>query len=285
MSNRTSKQISSDKLLDKIVKDSVTKHQRRILFFSLRGTEVNINGEKDCVDILEIFPDITVKELIEKMADLGEASDQSFQFTDSSSSNSPLPPLTVAFGGPYWSNETARKLLTEYFCILGFGKAKSDKKFRKESSKPTWWPESLSWENFSHPGQAKSPEINEILTSMFEFFGLDIDTYHLPESASEEVRPRRRNRKRKRSVSRSFVPTDNEGETDVKDIISNIDIDYEDIVQDPQYEVVDPLENHDTKVILEYDVKPSINLKGFVSEPRHSVIKFAQANYYSTNES
>ena len=53
MSNRTSKQISSDKLLDKIVKDSVTKHRRRILFFSLRGTEVNINGEKDCVDILE----------------------------------------------------------------------------------------------------------------------------------------------------------------------------------------------------------------------------------------
>ena len=56
-------------------------------------------------------------------------------------------------------------------------------------------------------------------------------------------------------------------------------------MQDPQYEVVDPLEHHDTKVILEYDVKPSINLKGFVREPRHSVIKFAQANYYSTNES
>ena len=274
MCNRTSKQINSDKLFDKFVNDSVTKHQRRILCFSLRGTEVHINGEKDSVDILEKYPDITVKELIQKLTDLGEAIDQSFQFVESSSSNSLLPPLTVAFGGPFWSNETARKLLTQYFCILGFGKAKSDKKFKKELSKPTWWPESLSWESFSHPGKAKTPEINEILTSMFEFYGLDINTYHLPESVSEEVRPRRRNRKRKRSVSRSFVSTDSEGETNVK---------Y--IVQDPQYELVDPLEHHETKAILQYDVKPYLNLKGFGLEPRRSVIKFAQANYYSTNES
>ena len=261
MSKRSPKQINSDKKMQKYAQDIVTKHGRRIMVFSIRGSQVNVSGEKETVNILETFPDITVKELIDKMKSLGEASgDQSFEFVDClSSANDPvLPPMTVAFCGPSWDNATARKQLTEYFCILGYGKTNGSKSFKKEEDQPVWWPDSLSWQSFAHPGKAKTPQINRILTSMFEYYGLDINTYHLEGTESSDARPRRR-RNRSRVVSNNFVQSDNEEEQEVR-TNNTENNDNEEVAQDPQYQLPFPSDQYDTQPLVEHhDTHPLVD--------------------------
>ena len=269
--------------MQKYAQDIVTKHGRRIMVFSIRGSQVNVSGEKETVNILETFPDITVKELIDKMKSLGEASgDQSFEFVDClSSANDPvLPPMTVAFCGPSWDNATARKQLTEYFCILGYGKANGSKSFKKEEDQPVWWPDSLSWQSFAHPGKAKTPQINRILTSMFEYYGLDINTHHLEESVTSDARPRRRNRNRSRvASSSSFIQSDNEEEAEVR----TGNTDTGELAQDPQYELPLPTEQYDTHPLVEHhDTHPLVEQQAAHQQHTHVQHQHYQAsnNYY-----
>ena len=212
MTNRSAKAISADNRYDQFLKDHVSKQSRRIISFSIRDNEVHVNGDKDSLNLIDDFPDLTIKDLIAKLKELGEAGDQSLEYADSTdASSSPLPPMSFAYCGPNWNHVNARKQLTQYFCILGFGKSKNDKKFGRESSQPEWWPDSLSWTNFTHPGKAKVPTINKILESLFEFYGLDIQTHHSEDPAViEQQRPRRRNRKSSRATSRSFIESDTE---------------------------------------------------------------------------
>ena len=253
MSNRSAKAISADNRYDNFVKDHVTKHSRRVISFSIRDGRAHVNGDKESLNLIDSFPELTVKDLLVKMKELGDAGDQSLDYADStnlSTPTSPLPPMRFAFSGPNWNHVNARKQLTEYFCILGFGKGKNDKKFAKESSEPCWWPDSLSWTNFAHPGQATIPKINKILESMFQYYGLDIQTYHSEDpSVSDQQKPKRRKRKSNKEVSRRFIDSDNdrEEETVNNNVTVNNDADANlNNAQEHQYEAPFPHVQNDT---------------------------------------
>ena len=254
MSNRSAKAISADSRYDNFVKDHVTKHSRRMISFSIRDETVHVNGDKDSLNLLDSFPELSVKDLILKLKELGESGDQSLEYADSinlSTQTSLLPPMRFAFCGPSWNHVNARKQLTEYFCILGFGKAKNDKKFGKDSSMPEWWPDSLSWANFGHPGKGTIPNINKILESMFQHYGLDIQTYHSEDLADiDQQRPKRRKRKSSKNISRRFIESDNDRQqetTNNNDIINTdaVDADLND-APDLQYEAPFPYVPNDT---------------------------------------
>ena len=64
MSNRSAKAISADNRYDNFVKDHVTKHSRRMISFSIRDATVHVNGDKDSLNLLNTFPELSVKDLI-----------------------------------------------------------------------------------------------------------------------------------------------------------------------------------------------------------------------------
>ena len=59
MSNRSAKAISADNRYDNFVKDHVTKHSRRMISFSIRDATVHVNGDKDSLNLLDTFPELS----------------------------------------------------------------------------------------------------------------------------------------------------------------------------------------------------------------------------------
>ena len=293
MSNRSAKAITADNRYDNFVKDHVTKHSRRVISFSIRDGRVHVNGDKESLNLIDTFPELTVKDLLVKMKELGDAGDQSLDYADStnlSTPTSPLPPMKFAFNGPNWNHVNARRQLTAYFCILGFGKAKNEKKFGQESSMPEWWPDSLSWANFSHPGKGTIPNINKILQSMFNFYDLDIQTHHTEDpAASDQQRPKKRTRKSGRAVSRRFLESDNERE---EELANNNEADAdtnENYAQDEQYKLPLAVEHYDTHLNedthqpveepVHYDTQPQTNQYPPVTSQTNQFYNVSYENY------
>ena len=75
-----------------------------------------------------------------------------------------------------WSKDTVSEQLTLYFNILGYGyggdKSLVNTKF-KTSTKPEWFPSSVSFEDYIHPSHAKLKENEDVLESLLKHFGLD----------------------------------------------------------------------------------------------------------------
>ena len=142
MKQRTNKQINSDFKFDKELEKLVNKECRRVLVVSLRGDTVVISGEKSSLDLVNSREDLTIKDLINHMKELGESSSTD-DFVYDSTAELHFPPLERKFDGPHWDHATAKSTVTQWFTILGFGRY-GNKKYKKESDEPQFWPDSES---------------------------------------------------------------------------------------------------------------------------------------------
>ena len=96
MKQRTNKQINSDFKFDKELEKIVTKECRRVLVVSLRGDTVVISGEKSSLDLVNSREDLTIKDLINHMKELGESSSTD-DFVYDSTAELHFPPLERKF--------------------------------------------------------------------------------------------------------------------------------------------------------------------------------------------
>ena len=122
MKQRTNKQINSDFKFDKELEKLVTKECRRVLVVSLRGDTVVISGEKSSLDLVNSREDLTIKDLINHMKELGESSSTD-DFVYDSTAELHFPPLERKFDGPHWDHATAKSTVTQWFTLALEGMA------------------------------------------------------------------------------------------------------------------------------------------------------------------
>ena len=92
MKQRTNKQINSDFKFDKELEKLVTKECRRVLVVSLHGDTVNISS----LDLVNSRENLTIKELVNHMKELGE-SFSTDDFVYDSTAELHFPPLERKF--------------------------------------------------------------------------------------------------------------------------------------------------------------------------------------------
>ena len=183
-----------DQNFDKKLSDHVCKNGRRTLCLSLRGTQVVLSGEENCVNLaLENKEEMTVGELMEAIQVIGsEEEDEEMRFK--TSEQVVFPPFRVKFKGRLWTTSKAREELGIILSILGFGKGGS-RRFNKAADEPAGWPDEHSFEAFEHPSYASKKVANEILESLFTHYGMD--PYSHPFTLEEPATPPRKKRKTK----------------------------------------------------------------------------------------
>ena len=163
MSRKTMK---IDQNFDKKLSEHVCKNRRRTLCLSLRGTQVVLSGEENCVDLaLDNKDEMTVGELMEAIKVMGsEEEDEDMRFK--TSEQVVFPPFRVKFKGRLWTTLKAREELGIILSILGFGKGGS-RKFNIAADEPAGWPDEHSFETFEHPSHTSLKVANEIIESLF----------------------------------------------------------------------------------------------------------------------
>ena len=93
-----------------------------------------------------------------------------------------------------WTKDNVSEQLTLYLNLLGYGiggdkslvKTKS-----KTASKPSWFPDSVDFDSYTHPSHAKLQENEDIIESLFKHFGLD----PLKDAQEGEKAPKKAKRK------------------------------------------------------------------------------------------
>merc|ERR1712098_1016097 len=120
------------------------------------------------------------------------------------------PLLPTEYKGPQWTTKIGQRLLQTYMTILGFGK-EGTKTYGLPSDKPSYWPDSISWEHFQHPSYCKGKDVNVILEKIFLHLELDITKHH---KNSECCGPPRKKRKESKNQSDKNDLTVNEEDSD-----------------------------------------------------------------------
>ena len=210
MSKLSKKEIKVDRQFDKFLSDHVTKHQRRTLTFSIRGSQAVLSGEENAVDLAkENLDKMNVADLIEAMKVM--ESDENLRFKTTEKVEFPL--MKVKYKGQLWTVQKAREQLGVILNILGFGKG-GTKKFKEAEDEPAGWPDEHSFEAFEHPSYANMTTINDINESIFKHHGYDPNN-HPFDTVEPETPVKKKNKKRK--VSDHEVeddPNDNSFEVD-----------------------------------------------------------------------
>ena len=192
--NRSVIQIQTDRKLDKKHEEHVCKGGRRLVSFSLRGDDVIISGDDSSVNIA-VNEDISIKDLKNKLKALGEPQEKGHNLKYILKEPSRLlPPMRVKIGGKKWSNKAARIQVTEYMTELGYGRGG---RYSYREDKPSWWPQSITWERCEHPYDLTMDECKQILETIIKVVVREEpDTYHYgkeEDNEKEETKKRRRN--------------------------------------------------------------------------------------------
>ena len=84
-----------------------------------------------------------------------------------------LPPLFAPFKDEKkgWTKSNVAEQVTLYINLLGYGYG-GDKTFvastkHKDSSKPEWFPDSISYESYTHPSKAKITKNEDVIESPY----------------------------------------------------------------------------------------------------------------------
>ena len=88
-----------------------------------------------------------------------------------------FPPFPKKFNGKGWTTKVGQRVLQTYMKILGFGKY-GEKTYGRQSDKPSFWPDEISWIDFKYPSYARIRDINLILENFCAEFHIDINTHH-----------------------------------------------------------------------------------------------------------
>ena len=189
MERLSKRDIKADHVFERVLKDHVAKKKRRTLCISIRGSQAVFSGDEESVTFAqENMVHMTVEELIGAMKDM-EQGEVKYKTTEELQ----FPPMLVKFKGRNWTLEQARAQLQIYLNILGFGKGGS-KKYKSEADEPEGWPDQHSFTDFLHPSYAKLDTINDIIASLLQFHGYDVQHHTIDdeEDGEEEVVPRKR---------------------------------------------------------------------------------------------
>ena len=190
--------------MDKYVRSVSEDENSKILCVSVRDGKIVISGEGVIVDIFknaETISEMKVRDLLENIQKT--TTNQKYEMYH------PIifPPLSHKFGSPSWTWSVAQENLKVFFNVMGFGRG-SQKEFGKEESRPEWWPEDdsnakLIWTNYKHPSYTSLEHCNILFRSIFEFYGLDEETFF-----SNDGGRIGRSKRVKRKTSRRFIDDD-----------------------------------------------------------------------------
>ena len=198
-----------DKKFDKVLSEHVSKNRRKTLCISVRGTQVVLSGEENCVEVaLENKDEMTVGELMETMKVM-EVEEEDDEMKFKTTENIEFPPFRVKFKGKQWTTLRAREALTKVLSILGFGKG-GTKSFKVATDEPAGWPDSHSFLAFEYPSYANMKVANDIIESIFNHYGLDANTH--PFTTEEPKTPpkkKKRVREEENIVEVTDDPNDN----------------------------------------------------------------------------
>ena len=198
-----------DKKFDKVLNEHVSKNRRRTLCISVRGTQVVLSGEENCVEVaLANKEEMTVGDLIEAMKVLGGAEeDEEMKFKTSEKIE--FPPFRVKFKGKQWTTLRAREELSKVLSILGFGKG-GTKSFKVAADEPAGWPDAHSFVAFEYPSYANMKVANDIIESLFNYYDLDANTHpFILEEPKTPPKKKKRVREVENDVEEIVDPNDN----------------------------------------------------------------------------
>ena len=222
MSQLSKTEIKIDRNFEKGVKDHVTKHLRRTLCLSIRGSQAVLSGEENSVELArENLENMTVADLMEAMKVMDNEEKMRYKTTEKVE----FPPMKVKFKGRLWTVKKARDQLSTYLNIIGFGKG-GTKKFKEAADEPDGWPDEHSFETFEHPSYANMNVVNDVIESLLKHHGVDANTH--PFLAEEPETPPSKRTKRK--FKRVPINEDNEND-DPNDNSINEDANDDDDVE------------------------------------------------------
>ena len=170
-------QIMTDRLLMKKLKCYVSEKQRPILSFLRRRGEVIMCGDKMLMERIKEAPALekALKDIffnnIEEKVNVQEFNEDIV-----------LPPLNFPFrdSSQGWSANVAMKQALLYLHIIDFsGYADKQERQNRALNTPVWWPENVTFRVPFIPSYATKEENENIIVSIFNFYGLDINNYHL----------------------------------------------------------------------------------------------------------
>ena len=172
-------QILADRHLIKKLKFHLDWKKRPFLGLLRRKGEVIMCGDKGT--IRKVKKDSALEKAIKDifLEDLEKEEDIQEFVTDEQMF---LPPLFCPFRdlSKGWAAKFAEKTVVLYFHILDVkGKTGSGKQDRRLMAPPVWWPENVTFRTSFNPSNASKEENENIIISIFNFFGLNINTYHL----------------------------------------------------------------------------------------------------------
>ena len=238
-------QVVGDKKLQKALTNYVVEEKRDLLCVTIFDGNAELCSSPEIAKLLEKEPDLmsSLMKLFEEKAkrDVEEKGKPNIVKSDSlqtklelkSTRPLTLPPLFAPFKDEKkgWTKSNVAEQVTLYINLLGYGIG-GDKTFvsstkHKDSSKPEWFPDSISYENYTHPSKAKITENEDVIDSIFKHHGLDIKT-HVVEAGIET--------KKRKSLANSSILEDRViiglGLPKDKTEEQNEDFDFKDFVAD-----------------------------------------------------
>lgn len=195
-------QVVADKKLQKALTTYVVEEKRDLLCVTIFDGKVELCSSPEIAELLEKETGLIaglVKLFEEKAkADLARGKDAKSANVDPKpelKSNRPLtlPPLFAPFKDEKkgWTKSNVAEQLTLYLNLLGYGIG-GDKSLvastkYKDTKKPSWFPDSISFEDYTHPSKAKLNENEDVIESIFKHHNLDIKT-HVVEAGIEKTK-------------------------------------------------------------------------------------------------
>ena len=170
-------QIVSDRQLIKRLKSYLDEKKRPFLGLFRRQGEVIMCGDKGTMT--RVKKDSAMEKAIKDMflEDL-EKEDEVQEFVTDEQIF--LPPLFCPFRNfsKGWAAKFVEKTALLYLHILDV-QGRTGRQDRRQMAPPGWWPKNLAFQNSFQPCHASKEDNENIIISIFNYFSLDINTYHL----------------------------------------------------------------------------------------------------------
>ena len=192
-------QVVADKKIQKAMTSYVVDDKRDLLCVTIFDGKAELCSSPEIAKLLEKQPELMagLMKLFEDKAkaDASKSKDAKNEDVETKlelKSTRPLilPPLFAPFKDVKkgWTKSNVADQVTLYINLLGYGIG-GDKTFasytkHKNSTKPDWFPDTISYEKYTHPSKAKLNENEDVIESIFKHFGLDINT-HVVEAGIE----------------------------------------------------------------------------------------------------
>ena len=170
----------ADGAFDRTLNNYLTSNKVQGVFVSTRDDKCYVIGEQNVVTLIKTNPNVSIKEIIEKMKDMEtNQDDDSKIIVDIWRGHNCFPLIPVDPNSKLFSSSIARSYLRKCLNILGYD-LHSFKKYGMENHEPEGWPIELSWTSFRGPNHAKISEVKLICKALFQkhMDGINFENYY-----------------------------------------------------------------------------------------------------------